>query len=80
MSHLATVSYDAGSISLLDRNIERIAMTWCGDRCAGDFPGHDHKRRRLAYSFRMSAGRRDFIAAVRRFLKTADFGVEVKVE
>ncbi len=80
MSYLATVSYDAGPISLLDRNIERIAMTWCGDRCAGDFASHDHKRRRLAYSFRMSEGRQNFISAVRRFLKTADFGVEVTVK
>ena len=80
MSYLVTVSYDAGPISLLDRNIERIAISWCGDRCAGDFASHDHKRRRLAYSFRESAGRRDFISAVRRFLKTADFGVKVTVK
>lgn len=80
MSYLATVSYDAGPISILDRNIERIAMTWCGDRCAGTFAGHDHKRSRLAYSFWESAGRRDFISAVRMFLKTADFGIKVTVE
>ena len=76
----AVISYEAEPISILDRNIERIAISWCGDRCAGDFASHDHKRRRLAYSFRMSEGRQNFISAVRRFLKTADFGVEVTVE
>jgi len=79
-SYEATVTYDAEPISLLDRNLARIANNFSGSMCGDSFEQDKGRwRRRIAYSFASGPRRLKFIAAVRKFLKTADFGVKVTV-
>lgn len=78
--HEAVVSYNAEPISILDRNVARIAKNYGGLMCGDSFEyGPNRQRRRLAYSFETKAKCRRFVHAVEKFLKTSNFG-EVTVE
>ncbi len=80
-SYEVAMFYPVEPISLLDRNILRIAKNYGGSVRGDSFEyGADRRCYRLAYSFETKAKRRRFIAAVRKFLETSDFGVEVTVE
>ena len=80
-SYDATVSYDSERISLIDRNAVRIAGHHNG-RQITDYtafaPGTCS--RKLSYAFVTKLKRQQFIVEMRKFLKTADFGVTVSVE
>lgn len=77
----AFVQYDSGPISLLDRNIFRIAKNYGGTICGDSFElDAERQHRRLAYSFEAKGKRRRFIAAVQKFVGKSDFGVSVLVE
>jgi len=81
MNHEATVTYDSEPISLLDRNVARIAKNYSGSMCGDSFEqGKDRWYRKIKYSFAKPIRRLRFITEVRKFLKTAAFGVEVTVQ
>ena len=80
-SYEVAVAYDAEPIGQLDRNLARIAKNFSGSMCGDSFEqGKNSWHRRIAYGFETRPRRLKFIAAVRRFLKTADFGVSITVE
>ncbi len=80
-SYEAVVVYPAEPISILDRNLARIAKNYDGSMCGDSFEiDANRQHRRIAYSFASRPRRLKFIAGVRKFLKTADFGVEATVE
>lgn len=80
-SYEAVVVYASEPISLLDRNLVRIANNYDGSMCGDSFEYSEvRQRRRLAYGFEAKGKRNRFIAAVRKFLRTADFGISITVE
>ena len=80
ISYEASVQYDSEPISLLDRNILRIAKNYGVLMCGDSFEyGPNRQRRRIAYGFETKEKRLKFIAAVKKFLKTSNFG-EITVE
>lgn len=83
-SYEAIVDYDAAPISILDRNVSRVADE-CGGRVVCGFCGYSDelkkiKPRKTVCRFSTKGERLRFIQAMRAFLKTADFGVEVTIE
>ena len=77
----AVVQYDAEPISILDRNIARIAKNYNGSMCGDSFEySQVCQHRRLAYGFETKAKRRRFVHAMEKFLKTASFGVSITAE
>ena len=80
-SYEAVVTYASGPISLLDRNILRIAKNYdgsmCGDSCEYEV---DRQCRKIAYSFATKAKRRRFVRAMEKFVDNSDFGVRIQVE
>ena len=76
----ATVSYDAVSISLIDRNVMRIAEN-CDGRHAFDSSIFNAGicTRELLCVFKTKLKRLRFIQEMRRFIKDSDFGVTVRV-
>lgn len=76
----AVVVYPAEPISILDRNLARIAKNYDGSVCGDSFEqGKGRWHRRIAYSFASKPRRLRFIAAVQKFLGSASFGVSVTV-
>ncbi|KKN00134.1 hypothetical protein LCGC14_1140930 [marine sediment metagenome] len=76
----ASVTYDAEPISLLDRNILRIAKNYDGSVCGDSFQFElDRQRRKLAYRFATKGKARRFIVAMQKFLDSSDFGVATTV-
>ena len=80
-SYDVTVSYDAGRISLIDRNITRVALSCRGSLCGTYFDTGSFRivRRQFTYRFDTKLKRLRFIQAMRRFIKDSDFGVRVRV-
>ena len=79
--HEAVVVYDAEPISILDRNLARIAKNYGRLMCGDSFEyGANRQRRRIAYGFETKGKRRRFMVAVLKFLGMSNFGVRVRVE
>jgi len=79
--HEATVSYDGAAISILDRNIHRIARDHDWGQAIIPTEGVVHNRpKRFTYLFKTNRKRQQFIQEMQKFLSTADFGVTVSVE
>lgn len=77
-SHEAAVTYAAEPISILDRNVARIAKNYDGSMCGDSFEyDAGRQRRRIAYSFETKAKCQRFVAAVQKFIGTASFGVSI---
>ena len=73
------INYECESISILDRNIYRIARQ-IGYFSSGEYPP-DHKgKRRFIFLFNTNRERQRFINAFRKFLNTSDFGIKVTVQ
>lgn len=77
----ATVSYDGAAISILDRNIHRIARDHDWGQSIIPIGGCVYNgKQRFTYSFKTDRKRQRFIQTMEAFLKTAEFGVQVTVE
>lgn len=77
----ATVSYEARCIRLLDRNISRITYQHDGRQIMDSTTFTDEGCiRELSCIFKAKLKRRRFIQAMRKFLSTSDFGIDVTVQ
>jgi len=77
LTYKATVTYEYSPISILDRNIKRIA-----DQQAVLWSGHNGRQgvQQFAYLFGTNRLRQKFIRLMRAFVDNSDFGVRVRVK